>query len=130
MQLQEAEDKLLDAEKKLARLREQRINPPSKASLRNGSKTVKLESPSHVNENASRNQPQSKTELVIPAANPKISQPIKMVEASTKASLSTVPKMKLEGERPSTSSHAVEAVEIKDKGANVKIGNPFHLKIP
>ncbi|XP_065863117.1 uncharacterized protein [Euphorbia lathyris] len=141
-QLQEAENKLHDTETKLVRLRAQRIVPHSKASTRNASKTVKLErmstSPSRVDENASRHQPQSRTELVIPAANPKISQPIKVVEPSARASVgasahstsrqsSAVSKIKLEG--PSRSSHDVEAVEINHRGMKRKLEQKEHKEL-
>ncbi|XP_037495619.1 uncharacterized protein LOC105648715 isoform X2 [Jatropha curcas] len=90
-QLQEAEKRLEDTEARLARLRGKSNSMSSKASQGNGTKSLKMEgsrsiSPIHVTECSSENQSQSRTELLIPAASPKIFQPIKSSGSVAKAS--------------------------------------------
>ncbi|XP_050225650.1 uncharacterized protein LOC126675110 [Mercurialis annua] len=74
-QLEETEKKLQVSESQFARLRAQRIVSPSKASQASGTKSVKVIPPIHVDEGSSRSQPQNKTQLLIPAINPKAFQP-------------------------------------------------------
>jgi hypothetical protein len=78
----EADKRLNESQTKLARLRSQNKAVPTKTSPSNGIKSVKEErrstSPIHLSESSSRNQPQSKTELLIPAITPKVSQPTKL----------------------------------------------------
>uniref|UniRef100_A0A6N2MPH5 Uncharacterized protein n=1 Tax=Salix viminalis TaxID=40686 RepID=A0A6N2MPH5_SALVM len=85
-QLVEAEKRLEDSQTKLARL-SGRSNAAvaNKSSVENG---IKKKSPSPVrfNEASSSSQPQSRTELVIPAVNPKVAQPIKSVGSGSRIS--------------------------------------------
>ncbi|KAH9705670.1 WD REPEATS REGION domain-containing protein [Citrus sinensis] len=87
-QLEEAEKRLEDSQSKLARLRCQDNVVSSRGSPANGTKSVKVErrsvSPLHINEGSSRNRSQSRTELLIPAVNPKISEPIKSTWSGAK----------------------------------------------
>lgn len=140
MQLEEAERRLHDSQCKLARLRGQR---QSQGSLENGAKNVKVErrssSPVHINRSSSRNQPQSKPELLIPAVNPKLSQPMKSsnssgTQATSSVSTQSNSAMKVKGEKPSRVSSELEDVEIHDKGTKRKLGetcllNSFALSV-
>ncbi|KAJ4961162.1 hypothetical protein NE237_021072 [Protea cynaroides] len=89
--LTEAEKRLRDSRSKLARLR-------SPANLKvpenlpdNGAKRVKEErrsaSPIHIDKGHSRTKAQSRPQLVIPAVNPKIVQPLKLADSNMKASV-------------------------------------------
>ncbi|KAI8533623.1 hypothetical protein RHMOL_Rhmol10G0023600 [Rhododendron molle] len=75
---------------KLARLRSRNKVESSKNSPGDDIKVVKVErrsiSPVHISEDSHQDQPQSRPQLVIPAVNPKISQPVIMVGSSTKES--------------------------------------------
>jgi hypothetical protein len=103
----------------------------SKASLENGVKNVKVErrstSPIPINEASSRNLPQSKPALLIPAVNPKIPQGIKSsngsgTQASPSVSTQSNSPMKVKGNKPSRVSSQLEVVEIEDKGTKRKFG--------
>ncbi|KAH9770284.1 WD REPEATS REGION domain-containing protein [Citrus sinensis] len=87
-QLEEAEKRLEDSQSKLARLRCQDNVVSSRSSPANGTNSVKVErrsiSPVRINEGSSRNKSQSRTELLIPAVNPKISEPIKSTWSGAK----------------------------------------------
>lgn len=137
MQLVEAEKRLEHSHSQLARLRGQSDAVASKTALENGAKNVKVESTStssiQANEGSSRNQSQSRTELVIPAVNPKISQPIKSAGSGTRSSLGsssqsspathTKSVAKVKEEKSYRSPPDVEVVEIQDRGTKRKIGN-------
>lgn len=128
LQLEEAERRLHDSQSKLARLRSQSNAVPIKGSLDNARKDVKVErrstSPIHINGGSSRNQSQSKPELLIPAVNPKLSQPIKSSNIS-KTQYKSATKAK--GGGPSRVSFEPEVVEIQDKGTKRKLGEIFLL---
>ncbi|KAG8652744.1 hypothetical protein MANES_06G126801v8 [Manihot esculenta] len=142
-QLQQAEKRLHETEARLARIRGQSNAAPSKASMGNGTKSAKMEcrstSPIHTIEGAPRNQPQLRTELLIPAANPKISQPIKLAGSSTKLSVgsgaqsspsihtNTVPKLK--AEKSYRSSPDAEVNEIQDRGTKRKLEQKEHKEL-
>ncbi|XP_058226504.1 uncharacterized protein LOC131335251 [Rhododendron vialii] len=89
-QLDEAEKRVEDLHSKLARLRSRNKVASSKNSPGDDIKVVKVErrsiSPVHIREDSHQDQPQSRPQLVIPAVNPKISQPVIMVRSSTKES--------------------------------------------
>lgn len=134
-QLEEAERRLHDSQCKLARLRGQR---QSQGSLENGAKNVKVErrssSPVHINRSSSRNQPQSKPELLIPAVNPKLSQPMKSsnssgTQATSSVSTQSNSAMKVKGEKPSRVSSELEDVEIHDKGTKRKLEQKEHMEL-
>ncbi|KHN09707.1 WD repeat-containing protein 48 like [Glycine soja] len=90
-QLDEAEKRLQDSESKLARLRGQTVS--SRSTLDDGIKTLKTErrsnSPIDRNEGSTKNRHQSKPELLIPSANPKISQPVLLPKSFSKASITS-----------------------------------------
>lgn len=137
-QLEEAEKRLHDSQSKLARLRIQSKAVPSKASLENGTKNVKAErrstSPIPIHKASSRNLPQSKPELLIPAVNPKIPQVIKSsngsgTQASPSASTQSNSPMKVKGNKPSRVSSQLEVVEIEDKGTKRKFEQKEHKEL-
>lgn len=83
-------------------------------------------SPIPINEASSRNLPQSKPALLIPAVNPKIPQVIKSsngsgTQASPSVSTQSNSPMKVKGNKPSRVSSQLE-VEIEDKGTKRKFG--------
>lgn len=137
MQLVEADKRLNESQTKLARLRSQNKAVPTKASPSNGIKSVKEErrstSPIHLSESSSRNQPQSKTELLIPAVTPKVSQPTKLSGSSGKAQVSSSSQAspsvssqsfsatKAKGDKSYRSSSKQE-VKVQDKGTKRKFG--------
>lgn len=91
MQLVEAEKRLEDSQTKLARLSgRSNASVANKPSVENGIKKVKMErkspSPVRLNEASSSSQPQSRTELVIPAVNPKVPQTVKSVGSGARIS--------------------------------------------
>ncbi|KAL2347105.1 hypothetical protein Fmac_001105 [Flemingia macrophylla] len=92
-QLDEAEKRLQDSESKLARLRGQTNVVSSRSAIEDGIKTVKTErrslSPIDRNGGSNKSQPQSKTELVIPSVNPRISQPVLLPRSSAKDSINS-----------------------------------------
>ncbi|KAI5569607.1 hypothetical protein POPTR_012G108100v4 [Populus trichocarpa] len=90
-QLVEAEKRLEDSQTKLARLSgRSNASVANKPSVENGIKKVKMErkspSPVRLNEASSSSQPQSRTELVIPAVNPKVPQTVKSVGSGARIS--------------------------------------------
>lgn len=137
LQLEEAEKRLEDSQSKLARLRCQDNVVSSRGSPANGTKSVKVErrsvSPLHINEGSSRNRSQSRTELLIPAVNPKISEPIKSTwsgvkdpsGSSTQASPAahSIGIVKVKGEKSHRNSSDSEIVEVRDRGTKRKFGN-------
>uniref|UniRef100_A0A6N2LAL0 Uncharacterized protein n=1 Tax=Salix viminalis TaxID=40686 RepID=A0A6N2LAL0_SALVM len=163
-QLVEAEKRLEDSQTKLARL-SGRSNAAvaNKSSVENGIKKVKMErkspSPVRFNEASSSSQPQSRTELVIPAVNPKVAQPIKSVgsgrflcssaQPSSLAPSNGVVNVKVEKpyssvnvkveksnsavkvkmEKCHRSSSDVEVVEIQDRGNKRKIEQKEHKEL-
>ncbi|KAG2678385.1 hypothetical protein I3843_11G000800 [Carya illinoinensis] len=137
-QLEEAERRLHDSQSKLARLRSQSNVVPIKGSLDNATKNVKVErrstSPIRINEGSSRNHSQSKPELLIPAANPKLSQPIKSsniskTQANPPVSTQYNSATKAKGGRPSRVSSEPEVVEIQDKGTKRKLDEKEHKEL-
>ncbi|XP_057970290.1 uncharacterized protein LOC131159420 isoform X2 [Malania oleifera] len=142
-ELDKAERRLRDSESKLARIRCQDNVAPSKNLLGNGVKSFIAESRSNspINQGSSRNQIQSRPELLIPAANPKISQPIKLVEPGMRASIgssaqasSSVPTLstnvgKLKGDNSLRASFEKEAVEIQDKRTKRKFEQKEHKEL-
>ncbi|XP_054822527.1 uncharacterized protein LOC129320889 isoform X1 [Prosopis cineraria] len=111
-QLEEAEKRLQDSESKLARLQGHPDVVSGTSSLGGGTKSVKMEhrsnSPIHRNEILSKNQHQSKPELLVPAVTPKISQPKLLPGSSAKASISSNFQAS-----PSVSTHSVIASRVK-----------------
>ncbi|KAF9597236.1 hypothetical protein IFM89_016377 [Coptis chinensis] len=135
-QLEEAEKRLNDSQSKLARLRKKDSNGPSK-SLSDCRKNVKEEakasSPVKFIESNPRATPsQSRPQLVIPAVNPKIAQPVKLPESSVKASVGSGNRAiasfstnsngvtKIKGESSYRPSDDLEVVEVQDKGTKRK----------
>ncbi|KAF6158755.1 hypothetical protein GIB67_040269 [Kingdonia uniflora] len=93
-QLEQAERKLNDSLSKLARLRSRDNSTGSKNLLGDGSVNVKVDrktsgpvTPISTNESNSRSQVQSRPQLVIPAVNPKIAQPVKLAESNSKSTV-------------------------------------------
>ncbi|XP_061357128.1 uncharacterized protein LOC133301511 [Gastrolobium bilobum] len=146
-QLEEAEKRLEDSESKLARIRGQTNAVSSKSSLDDRIKTVKTErrssSPIDRNEGSSKNQYQSKPELIIPAVTPKISPPILLPRSSANASISSsseaiasvhTPSIHGSGSRvKSDKSHRLSSeqqnIEIKDKGTKRKFEQKEHKEL-
>lgn len=142
--LVEADKRLNESQTKLARLRSQNKAVSTKASPSNGIKSVKEErrstSPIHLSESSSRNQPQSKTELLIPAVTPKVSQPTKLSGSSGKAQVSSSSQAspsvssqsfsatKAKGDKPYRSSSKQE-VEVQDKGTKRKFEEKEHKEL-
>lgn len=139
MQLEEAEKRLQDSESKLARLRGQTNAVSSRTCLDDGIKTVKTErrstSPIDRNEGPSKNQHQSKPELLIPAVQPKTLHPTPLPRSSAKApitssseaspSVHTSSSSRLKSEKPHRLSSEQHSTEIKDKGTKRKFGKTF-----
>ncbi|XP_048228504.1 uncharacterized protein LOC8275490 isoform X1 [Ricinus communis] len=135
-QLQETENKLHDSESRLARLRAQRIAPSAKASPGSGTKSVKVIAPININEGSSRSQPQAKTELLIPAINPKTFQPrisggfgtkasaVSTTQSSPSRHTNTVPKLK--GEKNCRSS---PEAEVEARGTKRKLEQKEHKEL-
>ncbi|KAL6319372.1 hypothetical protein AAG906_014046 [Vitis piasezkii] len=127
-QLQEAEKKLLDSQAQLGRLRSKDNLVSSRSSVDNGTKKVKVERRS-----TSPLQLQSRPELLIPAVNPKISQPVKLADAGTRARSPTpnhahsVGKVKWEKSHGSSSER--EMVEVQDKGTKRKFEPKEHKEL-
>ncbi|KAE8711866.1 protein MEI2-like 4-like isoform X1 [Hibiscus syriacus] len=134
-QLDEAEKRLQDSQSKLARLRRRHNTTFSNASL--ASKSVKVDqrsTPECIN-GGSKMKPQSKTELVIPSVNPKISQPIKPPGSSEKTAISLEASpasnraMKVRAEASYRNSSNSEVVESKDRGAKRKFEQKEHKEL-
>ncbi|KAI9079634.1 hypothetical protein K1719_038255 [Acacia pycnantha] len=110
--LEEAEKKLQDSESQLARLQGQPNVVSGTSSLEGVTRSVKMErvsnSPIHRNEGSSKNQHQSKPELLVPAVTPKISQPKLLPGSSAKASLSSNSQAS-----PSATTHSVSGSRVK-----------------
>ena len=143
MQLDQAESRLEDSKSKLARIRIHDSVASSKNSRGDGIKDVKVErrsiSPIQIIEDSTQNQPQSRPQLVIPAVNPKISSPMKMVGSLTNDSSSQVQarKSRMSVLNPSNSDAKLkedkyhktpseqEATHVQDKGTKRKFGKGF-----
>lgn len=142
MQLDEAEKRVEDLHSKLARLRSRNKVSSSKNSPGDDIKVVKDDSPVRISEDSCQDQPQSRPQLVIPAVNPKISQPVIMVGSSTKESSdasgsqfqSRKPRMsvhnnivsKLKGNESHSTPTEPEASEVQaKKGTKRKFGKIF-----
>ncbi|CAN1242141.1 hypothetical protein LINPERPRIM_LOCUS5236 [Linum perenne] len=124
--LEDAEKKLQTSISQLSRLK--RGTRPQKTSVEYETKKVKME-----------NQTQTRTELVIPAVTPKISQPLQLGGSASRASLhssaqtsssnrpDTVSKVKVE---KSDKSHSmVGAVENQDKGTKRRREQKEHTEL-
>ncbi|OMO52370.1 hypothetical protein COLO4_37254 [Corchorus olitorius] len=130
-QLEQAEKRLQDSESKLARLRGQHNASSSSGSQANGIRNVKVErrsiSPERVN-GSSKNQPQPRTELVIPSVSPKTSQPVKTGGSGAntaaicgpEASAASNKAVKVKKEKSHRTSADAEVVESKDRGTKRK----------
>ncbi|EOY22645.1 Nucleotide binding protein, putative isoform 1 [Theobroma cacao] len=139
-QLHQAEKRLQDSQSKLTRLRERHNRASSGGSLANGTKNVKVEprstSPEHIN-GGFRNQPQSRTELVIPSVNPRNAQPVKSAGSGAnsaavsglEASAASNRAVKAKAEKSHRSSTDVQAVETKDKGTKRKFEQKEHKEL-
>ena len=106
-QLQEAEKKLLDSQAQLGRLRSKDNAISSRSSLDLEPRKVKVERRS-----TSPLRLTSRPELLIPAVNPKVSQPVKLPDAGTRAR-----------EKSHGNSSEQETIEVQDKGTKRKFGN-------
>ncbi|KAI4336397.1 hypothetical protein L6164_014929 [Bauhinia variegata] len=119
-QLEEVENRLRDSESKLARLRGQTNLASSRNCFTEEPKTIKMErrsnSPVHRNESSSRNQRQSKPELLIPTASPSVS-----THSSTGARIKT--------EKPHMLSTKQECIETKDRGTKRKFEQKEHKEL-
>lgn len=112
-QVQEAEKKLLDSQVQLGRLRSKDNAVSSRNSLDNESRKVKVERRS-----TSPLRLPSRPELLIPAVNPKASQPLKLADAGTQSR-----------ERSHGNSSERETVEVQDRGIKRKFGNSLTCQI-
>ncbi|KAJ8772477.1 hypothetical protein K2173_027654 [Erythroxylum novogranatense] len=135
-QLVEAEKKLSDSQLQLARIRTRNKGVPSSTSIRveNASN-----SPIRVSDGPKRNQPQSRTELVIPSVEPKYSNPVKSfgspakvpVGSNSHPSPSTHPrtfaKVKLENDGRNSSD--VEVFEVQDRGRKRNLEEQEHKEL-
>ncbi|GFZ03954.1 transducin family protein [Actinidia rufa] len=142
-QLDQAESRLEDSKSKLARIRIHDSVISSKSSRGDGIKDFKVKrrsiSPIQIIRDSTQNQPQSRPQLVIPAVNPKISSPMKMVGSLTNDSSSQVQarKSRMTVLNPSNSDAKLtedkyhktpseqEATEVHDKGTKRKFGKSF-----
>ncbi|XWS51507.1 hypothetical protein CRYUN_Cryun12cG0181900 [Craigia yunnanensis] len=132
--LDQAEKRLQDSQSKLACLQGRHSTASSNASL--ATKSVKVErssiSPERIN-GGSKNQPQSRTELVIPSVNPKIPQPLKPAGLGAKTTIgleaSAASAVKVKAEKSHRSSTDVEVVEIKDRGTKRKFEQKEHKEL-
>ncbi|XP_059643025.1 uncharacterized protein LOC132284899 [Cornus florida] len=144
-QLEQAERRLEDTQFKLARLRGRDNGTPSKYSLGDNIKEVKVErrstSPMQINEASSKRQLQSRPQLVIPAVNPKISQSTKMAESGVNALVSSSGRagtsvsshndsaVKVKRENSNRNSSEQEVVEIQAKGTKRKFEQKEHKEL-
>uniref|UniRef100_A0A5B7A5H3 Uncharacterized protein n=1 Tax=Davidia involucrata TaxID=16924 RepID=A0A5B7A5H3_DAVIN len=144
-QLDQAERRLEDTQSKLARLRGRDNVMSSQNSLGDNIKDVKVErrstSPIRISEASSQNQPQSRPQLVIPAVNPKIPQPMKMAEFGTKASSGSSARastavpvhtnsiVKIKGDKSNRISSEEEPVETQAKGTKRKFEQKEHKEL-
>ncbi|XP_057480693.1 uncharacterized protein LOC130767731 isoform X1 [Actinidia eriantha] len=146
-QLDQAESRLEDSKSKLARIRIHDSVTSSKNSRGDGIKDVKVErrsiSPIQIIEDSTQKQPQSRPQLVIPAMNPKISSPMKMVGSFTNDSSSQVqarkPKMsvlnpsnsdtKLKEDKYQKTPSEQEATHVQDKGTKRKFEQKEHKEL-
>lgn len=121
-QLQEAEKKLLDSEAQLGRLRSKDNPVSTRNPLDNGIKNVKVERRS-----TSPLQLPSRPELSVSVVNPKISQPVKLVDSGTRARSPVLNHAHGAGKAKWDKSHGnsseQEIVELQDKGTKRKFGN-------
>ncbi|KAG6753302.1 hypothetical protein POTOM_043354 [Populus tomentosa] len=123
VQLVEAEKRLEDSQTKLARLSgRSNASAANKPSVENVIKKVKMErkspSPVRLNEASSSSQPQSRTELVIPAVNPKVPQTVRSVGSGARISCGS--SAQLSSLAPSNGVVNVK-VEKPYSAANVKV---------
>ncbi|XWS37034.1 hypothetical protein CRYUN_Cryun19dG0009100 [Craigia yunnanensis] len=135
-QLDQAEKRLQDSQSKLARLRGRHNTASSNASA--ATKSVKVERRSISSERingGSKNQPQLRTELVIPSVNLKIPQPLKPPGSGAKttigleASAASNRAVNVKAEKSHRSSTDVEVVEIKDRGTKRKFEQKEHKEL-
>ncbi|PRQ16853.1 putative transcription factor WD40-like family [Rosa chinensis] len=137
--LVEAEKRLNESQTKLARLRSQNKAASTKVSPSNGIKSVKEERRS-MSPIPLRSRPQSKTELLIPAVTPKVSQPPKVAGSSGKAQVSSssqaspavssqsISASKEKGDKSYRSS-SKQDVEVQDKGTKRKFEEKEHKEL-
>ncbi|KAL4363549.1 hypothetical protein GQ457_04G014750 [Hibiscus cannabinus] len=137
-QLDQAEKRLQDSQSKLARLRGQHKYNTVFSNASMASKSVKAEQISTTHDcinGDSKMKPQSKTELVIPTVNPKISQPIKPAGSSAKttigleASPASNRAVKAKAETSHRNSSNSEVVETKDRGTKRKFEHKEHKEL-
>ncbi|GAV60196.1 WD40 domain-containing protein [Cephalotus follicularis] len=140
-QLDEAEKRLQYSQSQLARLRGRDNVLPSKSSLANGTKRVKVEgrssSPVCISEGSSKSPPQSRIELL--TVNPKSSQRIKSSGSGTKAPTSssyqaspfilTNSDIKARSEKYRRASFNGEVVEIQDRESKRKFEQNEHKEL-
>lgn len=134
VQLEQAEKKLRDSESKLVLIRRENNVASSRYNVENEMKKVKVESQSCASfetvEEAVKSQTQPRSELLIPAVKPKISQPIKLADSGTKGSMASGGRASTSVSRHVNSNGKVEkvqrvqeAVENQDKVTKRKLGN-------
>ncbi|KAL5707911.1 hypothetical protein ACHQM5_018760 [Ranunculus cassubicifolius] len=144
-QLEQAERRLNDSQSKLARLRSRDNLSGSRKSIGESSGIVKevpkIFSPVKIEESPSRRQSQVRPQLVIPAVNPKIAQPVKVVEPSLRSSVGSGSQApvstssqtngvrKVKEEFSSKPSADVEVVVVQAKGRKRKLEEKEHTEL-
>lgn len=125
-ELAQAEKRLEDSHTKLARLRGQHSAASTRGSVNsNGNMKVESRQARVVdNDDGSRSQARSRTELVIPSVNPKGSQSLKSV-GSAQRTASVEPS----GEKSARHSRDSEASGTKDKGTKRKLEQKEHKEL-
>ena len=132
MQLEEAEKRLKESQTKLARLRSQKKSESSNAPPSSGTKSVKEERRS-TSPVPLRSQPQSRTELLIPAVAPRVLQPPKVagssgrgqVSSNSQASASVSSQSNSAGKEKGDKSYrssSKQDVDVQDRGTKRKFG--------
>lgn len=128
MQLEEAEKRLKETERKLAHIRNRGNAIPSTKHSESGVK-VKEErrscSPIKTSEHSRNGKHDQRPQLVIPAVNPKLSVPIKIEESGTK-SISSHGKSNVK-ERGSRIPSDKEDAETQSRGTKRKFGTICHF---
>ncbi|PIA53400.1 hypothetical protein AQUCO_00900168v1 [Aquilegia coerulea] len=111
-QLEQAERRLNDSQSKLARLRSRDSLTGSRKAIVDCNRNVKEEpkssSPVCIEESNSGSQSNSRPQIIIPAVKPKIAEPVKLAESSTKASVGSGSRV---GALVSTQSNGVRKVK-------------------
>ncbi|KAL6996833.1 hypothetical protein U1Q18_006962 [Sarracenia purpurea var. burkii] len=144
-ELDQAQRRLEGTQSKLARIRRKKSVSSSKNTLGDVIHDAKIEqrsiSPIQIREDSSKNQPQSRPQLIIPAVTPKNSQPIKTMASFTNDSKGShaqsgmlVPSppnstIKVKGDKSHRTPSEPEVTEVQTKGTKRKFEQKEHKEL-